>query len=102
MIGPCYCSSRQTLAGPHAGCWLHKLRKHLPTHVSLVLPCRAGAAAEGGELELGSKAVGNAPLTTRERMRRDRELHRLGLNLVERIPTDVLIDLVQVTCFLMR
>lgn len=44
--------------------------------------------------------LGNAPLTTRERIRRDRELHRLGLNLVERIPKDVLIDLVQVckTC----
>lgn len=41
--------------------------------------------------------LGSAPLTTRERMRRDRELHRLGLNLVERIPKDVLIDLVQVT-----
>ena len=66
----------------------------------LCMHCRAGAAAEGGELQLGSKAVGNAPLTTRERMRRDRELHRLGLNLVERIPTDVLIDLVQVTCLL--
>ena len=41
--------------------------------------------------------VGNGPLTSRERMRRDRELHRLGLNLVERIPKDVLVDLVQVS-----
>lgn len=53
-------------------------------------------AAEEGELELSCKVLGNAPLTTRERIRRDRELHRLGLNLVERIPKDVLIDLVQV------
>ncbi len=61
-----------------------------------VSECRLGEAAEEGELELGSKLLGNAPLTTRERIRRDRELHRLGLNLVERIPKDVLIDLVQV------
>lgn len=53
-------------------------------------------AAEEGELELSCKVLGNGPLTTRERIRRDRELHRLGLNLVERIPKDVLIDLVQV------
>ena len=70
------------------------------TLISLHLYCRAGAAAEGGEVELGSKALGNAALTTRERMRRDRELHRLGLNLVERIPSDVLVDLVQVNFFL--
>ncbi|KAL0019238.1 hypothetical protein WJX79_004955 [Trebouxia sp. C0005] len=57
-----------------------------------------GETAEEGELELGSKVLGNAPLTTRERIRRDRELHRLGLNLVERIPKDVLIDLVQDVC----
>lgn len=57
---------------------------------------RLGLAAEEGELELSCKTLGNAPLTTRERIRRDRELHRLGLNLVERIPKDVLIDLVQV------
>ncbi len=66
----------------------------------MVSKSRLGEAAEEGELELGSKVLGNAPLTTRERIRRDRELHRLGLNLVERIPKDVLIDLVQVckTC----
>ena len=58
--------------------------------------CRLGEAAEEGELELSSKVLGNGPLTTRERIRRDRELHRLGLTLVERIPKDVLIDLVQV------
>jgi len=62
----------------------------------MVSKSRLGEAAEEGELELGSKVLGNAPLTTRERIRRDRELHRLGLNLVERIPKDVLIDLVQV------
>ena len=55
-----------------------------------------GGAAEEGELELSCKVLGSAPVTTRERIRRDRELHRLGLNLVERIPKDVLIDLVQV------
>ena len=54
-------------------------------------------AAEEGELELSCKVLGNAPLTTRERIRRDRELHRLGLNLVERVPKDVLVDLVQVS-----
>ena len=59
--------------------------------------CSLGEAAEEGELQLGSKLLGNAPLTTRERIRRDRELHRLGLHLVERIPKDVLVDLVQVT-----
>lgn len=58
--------------------------------------CRLGVAAEEGELELNCKVLGKAPLTTRETIRRDRELHRLGLNLVERIPKDVLIDLVQV------
>ncbi|KAL3157009.1 hypothetical protein ABBQ38_001262 [Trebouxia sp. C0009 RCD-2024] len=57
-----------------------------------------GEAAEEGELDLSCKVLGSAPLTTRERMRRDRELHRLGLNLVERIPKDVLIDLVQDVC----
>lgn len=56
-----------------------------------------GEAAEEGELELSSKLLSSAALTSRERMRRDRELHRLGLNLVERIPKDVLIDLVQVS-----
>lgn len=59
--------------------------------------CRLGEAAEEGELELNCKVLAKAPLTTRETIRRDRELHRLGLNLVERIPKDVLIDLVQVT-----
>ena len=59
--------------------------------------CSLGEAAEEGELQLGSKLLGNASLSTRERIRRDRELHRLGLHLVERIPRDVLIDLVQVT-----
>ena len=62
----------------------------------LTLPLRLGVAAEEGELELSCKVLGNGPLTTRGRIRRDRELHRLGLNLVERIPKDVLIDLVQV------
>lgn len=37
-----------------------------------------------------------ASLTTRDRMRRDREVHRLGLRAVEDIPRDVLIDLTQV------
>ncbi len=66
----------------------------------MVSKSRLGETAEEGELELGCKVLGNAPLNTRERIRRDRELHRLGLNLVERIPKDVLIDLVQVckTC----
>lgn len=58
---------------------------------------RLGGVAEEGELELSSKVLGSAPLTTRERIRRDRELHRLGLHLVERIPKDVLIDVVQVS-----
>ena len=70
----------------------------------LLYQCRSlGEAAEEGELQLGSKLLGNAPLTTRERIRRDRELHRLGLHLVEKIPKDVLVDLVQVCtlpCFL--
>lgn len=65
-------------------------------HDSMASECRLGEAAEEGELELGSKVLGNALLTTRERIRRDRELRRLGLNLVECIPKDVLIDLVQV------
>lgn len=59
--------------------------------------CRLGEGAEEGELQLGSKLLGNAPLSTRERIRRDRELHRLGLNLVDRVPKDVLVDLVQVS-----
>lgn len=37
-------------------------------------------------------------MTTRERIRRDRELHRLGLGSVERIPRDCLVDLVQDLC----
>ena len=61
-----------------------------------VTHCRLGEVAEEGEVELVSKVLGSAPLTTRARIRRDRELHRLGLNLVERIPKDVLTDLVQV------
>ena len=73
------------------------MRHHQTTFVMvLMLASRLGLAAEEGELELSCKVLGNAPLTTRERIRRDRELHRLGLNLVERIPKDVLVDLVQV------
>ena len=70
----------------------------LPNHIrnGVDAGLRLGVAAEEGELELSCKVLSNAPLTTRERIRRDRELHRLGLNLVERIPKDVLIDLVQV------
>ena len=59
-----------------------------------------GTAAEEGELELSCKVLGSGPVTSRERIRRDRELHRLGLNLVERISKDVLIDLVQVISLL--
>ena len=64
---------------------------------SIAAQHRLGEAAEEGEVELSSKVLGSASLTTRERIRRDRELHRLGLNLVERVPKDVLVDLVQVS-----
>lgn len=37
-----------------------------------------------------------APLGARERMRRDKELHRLGLRSVEGMARDVLVELVQV------
>ena len=85
---------------------MQKARSHVGACMTqnnhlLCLCCSLGEAAEEGELQLGSKLLGNAPLTTRERIRRDRELHRLGLHLVEKIPKDVLVDLVQV-CTLSR
>ena len=52
--------------------------------------------AEAGEADVSLKVLGASQLTTRERMRRDQELHRLGLTAVARIPRDVLVDLVQV------
>ena len=58
--------------------------------------CRAGEVAEAGEVDVSLKVLGASQLTTRERMRRDQELHRLGLLAVARIPRDVLVDLVQV------
>ncbi|KAK9820170.1 hypothetical protein WJX72_007055 [[Myrmecia] bisecta] len=58
----------------------------------------AGDTAADGELDLGIKVLGGEALTSRERMRRDKELHRLGLACVERIPRDVLVDLVQDLC----
>ncbi|MEW5300295.1 MAG: hypothetical protein WDW36_003235 [Sanguina aurantia] len=59
-----------------------------------------GAAAEGGELALAvSTTSGRAALlTTRERIARDRDMHRLRLGVVEEFPKDVLIDLVQAAC----
>ncbi len=41
--------------------------------------------------------VGPAPRSTRQRMQRDKEVHRLGLTSVERLHPDVLIDIVQVS-----
>eukprot|EP00798_Chlamydomonas_sp_ICE-L_P019229 gene19229-25854_t len=57
-----------------------------------------GAGAEGGELTLAMEGVGRAPLTSRERIRRDKELHRLKLHVVADMPRDVLADLVQDIC----
>ncbi|MEW5316929.1 MAG: hypothetical protein WDW38_008268 [Sanguina aurantia] len=59
-----------------------------------------GAAAEGGELALAiSMTSGRAALlTTRDRIARDRDMHRLRLGAVEDFPKDVLIDLLQDVC----
>lgn len=62
----------------------------------------AGADAEANEQVLAAAAShglqGSERLGTRDRIRRDREVHRLGLRHVEQLPRDVLVDLVQDAC----
>lgn len=58
----------------------------------------AGATAEAAEVALGAAAASRGAteaLPLRDRIRRDREVHRLGLRHVEQLPRDVLVDLVQ-------
>ena len=71
-------------------------RRLLAARGSSAAPGGAGAGAEGGELGLALEGVGRAPLTGRDRIRRDRDLHRLKLLVVADMPRDVLVDLVQV------
>ncbi|GFH06263.1 uncharacterized protein HaLaN_00865, partial [Haematococcus lacustris] len=58
----------------------------------------SGVAAEGGELALGLAGVGRSALSTRDAIRRDREVHRLQLMAVEDLARQVLVDLVQDVC----
>eukprot|EP00803_Ostreobium_quekettii_P000784 evm.model.scf_855.2 EVM.evm.TU.scf_855.2 scf_855:24944-33980(+) len=58
----------------------------------------AGSAAEAGEREIGAQLAGVGPLTTRERIQRDREINRLHLQAVDHLPRDVLAQLVQDVC----
>jgi hypothetical protein len=49
-------------------------------------------------LNMTRVCVDEGLMSSRERMRRDRELHRLGLAAVERFPHDVAISLLQDAC----
>lgn len=61
------------------------------------------AAADARELGLQLATSAAGPLTTRERIGRDRDLHRLNLHTVEGVPRDVLVHTVQVIrCYLYR
>ncbi|GMH32940.1 hypothetical protein BSKO_00774 [Bryopsis sp. KO-2023] len=58
----------------------------------------AGGAAEAGELGLGIGSSGVGLLTTKQRIDRDKDLHRLGLHVVENMPKDVLVYILQDVC----
>ncbi|XRB14870.1 centrosomal protein [Pseudoscourfieldia marina] len=59
---------------------------------------RASPAEEAFEGAIGSSAFGRMALTDRERMRRDREVHRRGLKRLERLPRDALAGALQDAC----
>ncbi|KAF5839020.1 hypothetical protein DUNSADRAFT_1797 [Dunaliella salina] len=57
----------------------------------------AGVVAEGGELDMGLATSSRASLSSRQRMRRDREVHRMGLRIVEDMSRAVLVDLLHLS-----
>lgn len=56
----------------------------------------AGSNADAVEQELQLSTTVAGPLTTRERIGRDRDLYRLNLHAVDGIPKDVLVHTTQV------